>query len=178
MNRPPLNAETIVAAMNDHGVEYVVIGAFAAIAQGAPLEATRDVDLTPRRTAQNLERLSEALRQLGAKIRVDDLEDGLSFDHSGASLAAMTMLNLTCPAGDFDLAFTPAASPAGYDDLAPNARSIHVGAQSAKAADLWDIIRSKEAAGREKDWLTLPLLKEYASRIDRAAEDGAEPEFG
>jgi len=47
---------------NRHRVDYIVIGAFAAIAQGAPIEATHDVDVTPRRDEENLRRLSEALR--------------------------------------------------------------------------------------------------------------------
>jgi len=64
LNRPELNAEDILAAMNRHGVEYVVIGAFAAIAQGAPIDATYDIDVTPQRSPKNLTRLSQALSDL------------------------------------------------------------------------------------------------------------------
>jgi hypothetical protein len=60
----------VLAALNCHGVEYLIIGAFAAIAQGAPIDATCDVDVTPRRSPENLRRLSDALRDLGARIRV------------------------------------------------------------------------------------------------------------
>jgi hypothetical protein len=70
VNRPPLRAEHVLAALNCHGVEYLIIGAFAAIAQGAPIDATYDVDVTPRRSPENLRRLSDALRDLGARIRV------------------------------------------------------------------------------------------------------------
>ena len=42
---PELNAAAIVAVLNRHQVRYVVIGAFAAIAQQAPIPATRDIDL-------------------------------------------------------------------------------------------------------------------------------------
>ena len=110
MKRPELSVEDIVAVLNRHGVDYVVIGAFAAIAQGVPLEATHDVDVTPSRGAENLGRLSAALDELDARIRVDDNEEGLAFDHDAASLTAMAMLNLTCAAGDFDIVFSPAAS--------------------------------------------------------------------
>jgi hypothetical protein len=54
----------------------MVIGAFAAIAQGAPLEATHDVDVTPRPDTENLRRLSVALTELDARIRFDDLDEG------------------------------------------------------------------------------------------------------
>jgi hypothetical protein len=64
VSRPDLSAEDILAVLNRHHVDYLVIGAFAAIAQGAPLEATHDVDMTPRRDADNLDRLSAALSDL------------------------------------------------------------------------------------------------------------------
>ena len=161
MTRPELSAEHILAVLNRHGVEYVVIGAFAAIAQGAPLEPTHDVDLTPRRSPDNLGRLSEALSELGARVRAEDVEEGLVFSHDAASLARMEMLNLTCPAGDFDLVFAPAAAPSGYDDLVQRSVAISVGRQHARAASLEDVLRSKEEAGREKDIRALPLLRRF-----------------
>jgi len=75
--RPSLSAEHIFAVLNRHAVEFVVIGAFAAIAQGAKLDPTYDIDLTPRRSNENLERLSEVLSELKARIRINDLEEGL-----------------------------------------------------------------------------------------------------
>lgn len=95
MTRPELEAEDILAVLNHREVDYVVIGAFAAIVQGAPLEATHDLDVTPRRDLENLRRLSEALDELDARIRVDDLDEGLTFKHDATSLATMAMLNLT-----------------------------------------------------------------------------------
>ena len=47
--RPELGAKDILAALDRRGVRYVVIGAFAAIAHGAPIDATYDVDVTPQR---------------------------------------------------------------------------------------------------------------------------------
>jgi hypothetical protein len=70
--RPQLSAEDILAALNNRGVRYVVIGAFAAIAQGAPIEATYDIDVTPQRDPENLERLSLALRDLYAGTAAAD----------------------------------------------------------------------------------------------------------
>jgi hypothetical protein len=67
-----LDASAIVSALNKHGVRYVVIGAFAAIAQQAPVEPTRDVDLTPDTAIANLRRLSSALKDLDARISMAD----------------------------------------------------------------------------------------------------------
>jgi hypothetical protein len=138
VTRPELEAEDILAVLNRHEVDYVVIGAFAAIVQGAPLEATHDLDVTPRRGGENLRRLSEALDELDARIRVDELDEGLTFSHDAKSLATMAMLNLTCAAGDFDLVFSPAAAPGGFDDLvASSSRS-----RWAKRSSCWRASRT------------------------------------
>jgi hypothetical protein len=63
---PELNAAAIVEVLNRHQVRYVIIGAFAAIAQQAPIPATRDIDLTPETGPENLARLSLALKELSA----------------------------------------------------------------------------------------------------------------
>lgn len=161
MTRPDLRAEHIVAALNRHRVEYVIIGAFAAIAQGAPIAATYDIDVTPRRNHDNLTRLSDALGHLDARIRVDTVEEGLPFDHDARSLARVDMLNLTCAAGDFDLVFAPASAPHGYDDLVSHSVAIRIGDQAARAASLADVLRSKEEAGRGKDIRALPILRRF-----------------
>ena len=161
MKRPELAAEDILAVLNRHGVDYVVIGAFAAIAQGAPIEATHDVDVTPRQDAENLRRLSAALDELDARIRVEDLDEGLAFDHDAASLAAMTMLNLTCAAGDFDLVFSPAATPTGFDELIGSSVRVQVGDEEVAVASLEDVLRSKEEVGRDKDVRAALVIRTY-----------------
>jgi len=157
---PPLDAEAILTVLNDHRVDYVVIGAWAAIAQGAPIGATRDIDLTPATTATNLDRLSTALKSLGARIRTEGVPGGLAFDHDGASLAKAAFWNLVCPLGELDLSFVPSGT-GGYDDLITKARIVRVHGVEAPIADLADIIRSKEAAGRTKDIQRLPALYEH-----------------
>jgi len=76
-------------------------------------------------------------------------------------LAKVAMLNLITDNGPFDLSFRPAASN-GYTDLVANAVGIDIGGFVIKIAALDDVIRSKEAADREKDRLALPQL--YALR--------------
>lgn len=96
---PELNAAAIVAALNRHQVRYVIIGAFAAIAQQAPIPATRDIDLTPEASQENLTRLSLALKELGARIRTEAVLDGLPFSHDATSLAAAVHLPPSAPGG-------------------------------------------------------------------------------
>lgn len=151
----------IVKVLNRNGVDYVVIGAYAAIAQQAPIPATRDVDLTPSASPENLERLSTALYELDARIRVEGDERGLHFHHDGESLGRATVWNLTCPFGEFDRAFSPSAFEGGYEQLIGNAHRVDVGGTVLAVADLRDVIASKEAAGRPKDLQVLPILYRF-----------------
>jgi hypothetical protein len=171
MSNPPLNATAIISILNKHGVQYVVIGAFAAISQRAPIPATRDIDFTPDMDRLNLDRLSAALKELGARIRTDTVPGGLAFDHDGASLADAIVWNLICPAGEFDLSFRPAAFAGGFADLAPKAHRMSVDGIEVLVADLEDVIRSKEAAGRPKDIRVLPTL--YRHLEQRNKESGS-----
>ncbi len=166
---PDFDPERIVEQFNDHDVKYVVIGAVAALAHGAPIRATFDVDLTPARDPENLARLSDALRDLDARIRTADVDGGLPFAHDAASLANMQMLNLTCRHGDFDLAFMPSGTD-GYEDLAAGATVIVVGTTKMRVASLDDVIRSKEAAGRPKDIAVLPVLERHARNASGVGE--------
>lgn len=155
-----LDAATILDTLNEHGVEYVVIGAWAVEAQGiVRTNPTRDVDLTPRATAANLRRLSAAIRELGARIRTDAVPGGLPFDHDGSSLARAAIWNLICPAGEFDLSFAPSGFSRGYDDLTTNAILVELpGGLKVRVAAVRDVIESKRRAGREKDITALPEI--------------------
>ena len=160
-----LDAVAIVSALNRHEVEYVVIGAFAAIAQKAPIAPTRDIDLTPEDSIQNLARLSDALHELRARIRTGADPGGLPFNHDARSLRRADIWNLICRYGEFDLAFRPAGFDAGYAELVGRARRVSVDGVEILVADLDDVIRSKELAGRPKDLRVLPALYRYqASR--------------
>ena len=152
--------ERIAAALVSRGVNFVVIGGWALEAQGFDMGyKTTDIDFTPDLSADNLERLSEALYDLGAEIRAGD--ESMPFNHTGDSLGQVAMWNLTCEEGDFDLTFEPSGL-SGYRELL---RSCHVipvevdGEQiDVPCADLADILRSKEAAKRPKDLAVLPIL--------------------
>jgi hypothetical protein len=170
---PELDAETIVATPNKFGVKYVVIGAFAAQLQGAPIPRTRDIDVTPATDAANLKKLSTALRELHARIRTVDEPEGLPFDHDGPSLGRARMWNLTSPFGEFDISFVPSGTE-GYDDLARQAHVVESHGEYVPVADLDDVIRSKEAAGRPKDIVQLPILIQTARRR-RLEREGYEP---
>jgi hypothetical protein len=119
---------------------------------------TADVDIAPSRDHKNLERLSAALTELGASIRVAEAPDGMPFEHDADSLARLEILNLVTDAGDLDLAFVPAGTR-GYDDVRKDAVTMTLLGIPIEVASLADVIRSKEAAGRLKDLAALPVLR-------------------
>jgi len=143
----------------------------AAIMHG-DVGVTLDVDIVPALSMRNLEALAHALRILDARIRTEGEPDGLAFDVSGkflVDLAPAGILNLTSNAGDLDLAFRPSGTK-GYGDLKRDA--IEIAIDDREAVRIWvsslaDVIRSKEAAGREKDRAALPRLRRLLEKTSR-----------
>lgn len=145
-------------ALEAHGVRYVVIGAVAAIAQGYPL-TTHDLDVTPARDPENLERLTEALRDLGVKLRVAR-GPAVEFPLEAPFLGEAASWTLETADGLwFDVIFEPAGT-AGYTDLVRDAPTLDFGeGLVAQVASLRDLIRMKQAAGRPKDLAQIPALQ-------------------
>jgi len=152
-----LRAEEIVAALDLHKVLYVVIGGLGAVLHGSPI-VTQDADICPAHDRENLDRLAAALRGLRARLRVAGVPEGIPFPYEGAFLANVQLLNLSTPFGDLDLSYEPAGT-SGYGDLARNAVIYEIAGRRVAVASLDDIIRSKEAANREKDRAVLPTLR-------------------
>ena len=159
----------VLAALHEAGVRFVLIGGMAAILHG-DAGVTFDLDVVPAREGDNLDRLAAALRTLGARIRAVDAPGGLAFDCSGGffrNLSEDSILNLTTVAGDLDLAFRPSGTQ-GYADLKRDAAEVEVAdGVRIHVASLVAVIRSKEAANREKDRIALPRLRRLHDRTRR-----------
>jgi hypothetical protein len=156
----------MLETLRSHRVDFVVVGGLAAVAHGSSLP-TEDLDIAPRRNLENLERLAAALQELHARLRTVGDDEGVVFSLDGAFLAAQPqMLNLVTDAGDLDLTISPAAFPEGYDDLVLTSVEMDLGVDGpVRVAALRDIIRSKEAAGRDKDRAALPYLRALADEL-------------
>jgi hypothetical protein len=154
----------ICAILNDEGVDYVVVGGFAAVIRGSPL-TTRDIDIVPSRQSANLDRLGKALNRMGAMIRTDG--DPVSAPLDGPFLANMPgMLNLVTDLGELDLTFTPAGKAGDYDGWRVRATREEIGdGLSILVAGLDDIIDSKRAANRPKDQMAMPYLESLRDEL-------------
>ena len=159
--------ERMLSALAAEGVQFVLIGGMGAILHG-DVGVTVDLDVVPDRDAANLERLARALRTLEARIRTEGEPEGLAFDCSAqffANLSPDSIVNMTTEAGDLDVTFCPSGTQ-GFKDLRRDAIEIEAAERLyILVASLGDIIRSKEAAGREKDRLALPRLRRLLDRL-------------
>lgn len=152
--------EALLRVLAKHRVDCIVIGGSAAYMQGSPVP-TEDIDIVPNPARDNMARLSAALKELKAHVRAGD--DAVPFDHDADSLLASKIWNLTTKYGDLDITHEPTGTQ-GYADLRRDAITIQLKAGEIRLASLADIIRSKEAAGRDKDRRSLPVLRELLSR--------------
>jgi hypothetical protein len=154
----------LIKVLDAHGVRYVLIGGLAASLHGAEY-VTGDLDITPEATQDNLERLSCALDDLRARVRVEGEPDGLPFSHDSRSLGSVKVWNLVTRAGDLDISFVPSGTR-GYEDLVRGAVTITIHGIEVVVASLADVVRSKEAAGRDKDRAALPMLRRLLEELD------------
>jgi hypothetical protein len=157
--------EKLLEVLARHGVRHVLIGGFAGVIHGSPY-VTTDIDVVPEASAANLQRLSDALDEMHAKVWTDAVPEGVPFDHDAASLAAARTWNLVTDFGRLDITFEPSGT-GGFADVARDAVHLTILGAEVDVASLADVIRSKEAAGREKDRLVLPVLRRILEETGR-----------
>jgi hypothetical protein len=156
----------ICQVLDEEGVEFVIVGGFAAVIHGSSLP-TRDIDIVPSRSSENLERLARALDRLGAMLRTD--ADPVPTRLDAAFLAEMpSMLNLVTDHGEVDLTFVPAGRAGGFEGWRTGATTERIGeGLTVLVGSLDDIIDSKRAADRPKDRSALPYLESLRDEIAR-----------
>ena len=133
--------------------------------------ATFDLDVTPQRRRDNLERLASALQELGAAIRVEGVPECICFDLAATPLERVSVLNLTTTFGDLDLVMRPAGL-SGYDATVAGASEFEIDGVIVQIASLADVIASKEASHRAKDRLALPGLRIMQRKIANDQKGG------
>jgi precorrin-2 methylase len=147
----------ILQLLEQHGVEYVVVGGVAAVLQGAPV-TTFDIDALVKVDPANVDRLVKVLAELDARYReqahLRPTRDDLS---AGGHLLLMTN------SGPFDvLGFISGGKR--YEDVADSAVPLTVGNLSIRVLPLRALIDEKKALGREKDLAVVKLLEAVLSR--------------
>jgi hypothetical protein len=153
------NPAAILAALERHGVRYVLIGGLAANAHGVR-RTTRDVDVIVERTRENLARLADAARALEVGSPVVDSRMRELDPLDPADLARAANVSLDTRNGELDVMNEAKGAPA-FDLLAGRAVVVEVFGTCVPVASLDDLIALKDAAGRDVD------LRDIADLTDR-----------
>jgi hypothetical protein len=142
----------LLVVLVEAGVEFVVVGGVAAVAQGAPI-TTLDVDIVHRRTSENVARLIMALKQLDAHARQ---RPGLV--PGAAALGGPGHQLLDTRLGPLDV-LGEIEGGRGYDELRQMTLVTVVRGREVQLLSLEALLESKRRSSREKDRLIVPLLE-------------------
>jgi hypothetical protein len=146
----------LLAALHDHGVEFIVVGGVAAVLEGAPI-STFDLDIVPRWSSENLDRLAGALEALDALYRGRDIRPTRDRLESPGHHLLETRL------GALDVLGTVSPSRA-FEDLEPSTVEYEVEGRRYRVLDLATQIDVKRHVGRDKDKAVLPILERTLAR--------------
>ena len=158
----PFDFLGILRTLQEHKVDFVLIGGAAANAYGSP-SITHDVDICYERTEENFERLAAALRSMNAYLR--GAEPGLPFQLDAKTIKMGDSFTFTTDLGALDCLGTPAGTD-GFKDLSANAELMDFDGLTVQVVSLDDLIRMKRMAGRAKDRIELEVLGALRDEIE------------
>ncbi len=152
-----LDPAGLLRALDDAGVEHVLIGGLAVNAHGV-IRATKDVDICPAPDRENLARLAALLGRLGVRqlgVGEDGFQaDELPFDPTRADdLAQGGNFRLQTPLGVLDIIqWIPGIdADSAYAVLAADAPSAQAFGIEIHVCSLAALRTMKRAAGRPRD---------------------------
>jgi predicted nucleotidyltransferase len=142
----------LVSTLARHDVEFIIVGGMAAILRGTPVN-TFDLDIFYERSAENIERLLNALKELQAVVRDDPRRKRLNKSHLESAGHKLMETNQ----GPLDLLGT-IEETTGFPELITDSDWIDLGVTRARVLKLERLIQIKQRLGRPKDQAMLPLL--------------------
>lgn len=160
---PEFRPRALLERLTARGVEFVVVGGFAAVAHGSA-RVTRDLDICFATDSANLDALGEVLVDLGARLR--GVTDHVPFRPDAATLRRVRILTLETIDGPLVVLVEPDGAPA-YPALRARSERLDIGGMLVAVASLEDMISMKRAAGRPKDLLDLEELEALARLRER-----------
>jgi hypothetical protein len=162
----PFRPEELARTLNDHGVDYVVVGGVAAIRHGSR-RTTLDLDIVPAPTPANYERLAAALTSIDAHVRGVDAHLLGTDPRDPEALAQGADLGLATDLGILDI--LQSLVGVDYRRLRSRAETARLGAEQIRVAHVDDLIAMKLRAGRPID------LQDIAAITGHEVRDAAPP---
>jgi hypothetical protein len=160
----PFKPRPIIQLLTAHGVDFVVIGGYAAVLHGSP-RITRDLDICYAMDAANLAVLGRVLTDMNAQPA--GVEDEVPFVADERTLARVQLLTLMTDLGRLDLMTLPKGAPR-YARMRERSDRFDLDGVLVHVAAIPDLIAMKKAVGRKKD---LADVEELAAiqRLSRQA---------
>ncbi|QOC23115.1 hypothetical protein IC757_02850 [Wenzhouxiangella sp. AB-CW3] len=143
----------ILETLNQHEVEYIVVGGVAAVIHGAPT-TTFDLDTLVRLEKTNAERLIRALSNLEARFREHHKPIYPTVEH----ILAGGHLLLITRAGPLDILGFIGENQC-YEDLVDTSTELQMSVGSLRVLDLDELIAEKKRMGRSRDHAAVELLE-------------------
>jgi hypothetical protein len=175
----PLDAREILRVLDDHRVDFVLVGGVAAIFHGYSA-ATFDADIVPATDLGNLLRLAAALQALDARLYADPRRTDLEPDGAPPEAAELDLADpetirrrlswyFSTRAGRLDVLLV-IDGPGGYPTVVRTAVSTRVGDADVAIISLADLVESKETVGRPKDLAALDELRRLLAEQRRTSK--------
>jgi len=157
-----MRIDVAVQTLVDAGVEFVLIGGWAAILNGS-VQATVDLDICYARTPGNHRRLAAALSPFRPRPR--EFPAGLPFVWDAATLNNGKLFTLSTTLGPIDL-LAEVSGVGAFQQVKASAKVVEAFDRSVWTLDLRGLIDSKRAAGRPKDLQALLELESLLETLD------------
>lgn len=153
------NLSSIVQRLISGGVEFVLIGGFAAVAHGSPM-GTQDVDICCSFAEDNLMRIQTALSDLNPVHRS---RPDIRLDLTPELCSRLKNLYLKTDLGLLDC-LGEVLGLGEYAEVKQHAVELPLPAGICHVLNIDSLIIAKEAVGRRRDLETVALLKEIKNR--------------
>lgn len=150
----------LIERFTDAGVEFVVVGGYAGVLHGSTF-VTDDLDVCAELTPENILKLRTALADLHPMHRLTHKR--LSFLVHPPAGQPLANLYLETDAGIVDV-LSDVLGIGSYVTLRQNALEITLFGRRCRVISLEDLIKTKEALGREKDLLLAKELRAIAAK--------------
>ena len=153
------NFDRLLHRLADSGLEFVIIGGFAAITHGSAL-MTRDLDICTVLSSEAVAKLRTILADWHPTHRMTPQRlSFLDFPKSGP----LQNLSLQTDFGVVDI-LTSVLGVGDFQRLWDAAEVFEIGGRHYRVISLEDLIAAKEAVGREKDLLAVKELRAIAAK--------------
>lgn len=143
-----------------HGVDFVVVGGFAAVAHGVTL-LTQDIDVCCDYSPDNLLRLQEALKDLNPVHRMTP--NRIPLDLTPATCRELKNLYLDTDLGQLDcLGEVSGVGP--FAEVKAASIEVNLGGRKCLILSIEALIAAKQAMGRPRDAETILQLRAIQER--------------